>query len=140
MFEEIKKIFETHKSPSKSEITRPISGLKEFKDLTNRFIDLMVEFNQSWTKNAAALCVVISRETFAHNNKPSPTHSFDTGAAWMALALEGSARGLVVHGMSGFDHKKAKASLNIPEGSVTVTAGGAKLTENVDYTVDYNLY
>ena len=30
-------------------------------------------------------------------------------------------------------------SLNIPEGSVTVTAGGVKLTENVDYTVDYNL-
>ena len=30
-------------------------------------------------------------------------------------------------------------SLNIPEGSVTVLAGGAKLTEGVDYTVDYNL-
>lgn len=30
-------------------------------------------------------------------------------------------------------------SFNIPQGSVTVTAGGARLTENVDYTVDYNL-
>ena len=30
-------------------------------------------------------------------------------------------------------------SLNVPEGSVTVTAGGVKLTEGVDYTVDYNL-
>ncbi len=30
-------------------------------------------------------------------------------------------------------------ALNIPEGSVSVTAGGATLTENVDYTVDYNL-
>src|SRR5690554_1494009 len=30
-------------------------------------------------------------------------------------------------------------SFNIPEGSVTVTAGGARLQENVDYTVDYNL-
>lgn len=30
-------------------------------------------------------------------------------------------------------------SLNIPQGSVVVTAGGATLTENVDYTVDYNL-
>jgi len=28
---------------------------------------------------------------------------------------------------------------NIPEGSVSVTAGGAPLTENVDYTVDYAL-
>ena len=30
-------------------------------------------------------------------------------------------------------------SFNIPQGSVTVTAGGAQLVENSDYTVDYNL-
>ena len=30
-------------------------------------------------------------------------------------------------------------TLNVPEGSVTVTAGGATLVEGVDYTVDYNL-
>ena len=30
-------------------------------------------------------------------------------------------------------------AMNVPQGSVTVTAGGAKLTENVDYTVDYSL-
>ena len=30
-------------------------------------------------------------------------------------------------------------ALNIPQGSVIVTAGGIKLTEGVDYTVDYNL-
>jgi cell surface protein SprA len=30
-------------------------------------------------------------------------------------------------------------AMNIPEGSVVVTAGGRKLVENVDYTVDYNL-
>lgn len=28
---------------------------------------------------------------------------------------------------------------NVPQGSVGVTAGGIKLTENIDYTVDYNL-
>lgn len=30
-------------------------------------------------------------------------------------------------------------AMNVPQGSVVVTAGGTKLTENVDYTVDYNL-
>ncbi len=30
-------------------------------------------------------------------------------------------------------------SMNVPEGSVTVTAGGVRLIENQDYTVDYNL-
>jgi cell surface protein SprA len=30
-------------------------------------------------------------------------------------------------------------AMNVPRGSVTVTAGGAKLIENVDYTVDYTM-
>src|SRR5690606_36894895 len=30
-------------------------------------------------------------------------------------------------------------SVNIPQGSVSVTAGGVRLVENQDYTVDYNL-
>jgi cell surface protein SprA len=30
-------------------------------------------------------------------------------------------------------------AMNVPRGSVSVTAGGVKLTENVDYTVDYNM-
>lgn len=30
-------------------------------------------------------------------------------------------------------------AINIPQGSVKVTAGGVPLTENVDYTVDYNM-
>lgn len=30
-------------------------------------------------------------------------------------------------------------AINVPQGSVSVTAGSALLTENVDYTVDYNL-
>lgn len=30
-------------------------------------------------------------------------------------------------------------TLNVPEGSVTVTAGGVRLNEGTDYTVDYNL-
>ena len=30
-------------------------------------------------------------------------------------------------------------AMNVPEGSVTVTAGSQKLVENQDYTVDYML-
>lgn len=79
------------------------------------FFGLLVEGNQSWTKKAAVLCVTISRKTFEHNNKPSVTHSHDTGAAWMSLALEGSTRGYVVHGMEGFDFAKARKVLEIPD-------------------------
>lgn len=79
------------------------------------FFDLMVEFNQSWTKNAAVLVVVISRKNFEYNESPSPTHAFDTGAAWENLALEASQRGLVSHGMQGFDYEKARTALNVPD-------------------------
>jgi len=80
------------------------------------FFPLMVEANQAWTKNAAVLLVVISRNTFERNNKPAVTHSYDTGSAWMALALQGSSMGLVVHGMSGFDFDLARKTLEIPDG------------------------
>ncbi|NGX40076.1 MAG: hypothetical protein KR126chlam1_01416 [Chlamydiae bacterium] len=82
----------------------------------NLFFDLLVEPNKTWVKNASAILVVTSRETFERNGNPSATHSYDTGASWMAMALEGSSRGYVVHGMSGFDYKKARTVLEIPEG------------------------
>ncbi len=81
----------------------------------DRFFDLMVEFNQGWTKQAAVLMVVVSRKAFEWNDQAAPTHSFDTGAAWQNLALQGSAMGLVVHGMQGFDYDKARLELNVAD-------------------------
>lgn len=78
--------------------------------------NLLVDFNKSWAKNAGALVVVVSKNNFDHNNQPSRTHSFDTGAAWQNLALQGSLHGLVVHGMAGFDYDRAVKELNIPAG------------------------
>jgi len=80
------------------------------------FFDLLVEFNQTWAKNAAALAVFISKKTFDHNGEPAATHSYDTGAAWENLALQATLKGFVVHGMQGFDYDKARSALNIPEG------------------------
>lgn len=80
------------------------------------FYDLLVEPNKVWARNAAALLLIISKETFDHNGKPSLTHSFDCGAAWGSLALQGSLRGYVVHGMQGFDYERARISLEIPDG------------------------
>lgn len=79
------------------------------------FLDFLYEGNQTWAKNAAALIVVISKTTFDHNNKPCPSHSFDTGAAWQNLALQGSMQEWVVHAMGGFDKEKTRQTLNIPD-------------------------
>jgi len=79
------------------------------------FFDVLGEFNQQWCKNAAALVIIVSKKTSDHNGKPARTHSFDTGAAWQNLALEGTSRGLVVHGMEGFDYEKAAAVVKLPD-------------------------
>jgi nitroreductase len=79
------------------------------------FFDLLAEGNRVWCAGAAALVVVISKTAF-ENGKPCRTHSYDSGAAWMSLALQGSLMGLVVHGMQGFDYDRARIDLDIPEG------------------------
>ncbi len=79
------------------------------------FLDLLVEGNKTWAKNAAVLVVFISRKMFDHNDEPSITHSYDTGAAWENFALQGFQQGFVVHGMEGFDYERAQKELRIPE-------------------------
>jgi nitroreductase len=51
--------------------------------------------------------IVVSKKTFDHNGRPMRSHVYDTGAAWMAFAIEGIRRGYVVHGMAGFDDEAA---------------------------------
>ena len=79
------------------------------------FFNLLTPGNQAWCRNAAALVVIASKTTFDHNNKPSRTHSYDTGAAWYSFALQGVMMGLVVHGMQGFDYDRAKKDLGVPD-------------------------
>lgn len=74
--------------------------------------------NQEWCVRAAALVLVCSTKVSRRPGKPDkplPTHAFDTGAAWMALALQGSAMGLVIHGMGGFDAAAARTVCKVPD-------------------------
>jgi nitroreductase len=80
------------------------------------FADLLLGGNEEWATDAAVLVVIVSKTTFDHNDEHAPVHSFDTGAAWQNLALEGARRGLAVHGMAGFDYERAAEELGIPEG------------------------
>lgn len=78
------------------------------------YLDFLSNENKTWAKRAAVLVVILSKTTFDYNGEPSRTHSFDTGAAWQNFALEGARRGLVVHGIGGFDYERAAAALSIP--------------------------
>lgn len=79
------------------------------------FFGLLMEANQTWCANGAALIVVLSHKVFERNGKPNPVHTFDSGAAFENLALQGTAMGLVIHPMAGFDRGTARVALHVPE-------------------------
>ena len=77
------------------------------------FFDLLNEGNRAWAQRAAALVLFVSR-THLDDGRPCVSHSFDTGAAWQNLALQGYRSGLAVHGILGFDRQRARTALQIP--------------------------
>jgi len=81
----------------------------------NKLFELLAPMNQAWAKNAAVLVVVLSRKHFEFNDQPARTHTFDTGSAWMSLALQATMNGLVVHGMEGFDYEGMRVAIDAPE-------------------------
>lgn len=83
------------------------------------FLGCLVERNQIWARHASALVLLASRTTLLPPGQttevPSPSHSFDTGAAWAAFALQGTLTGWSTHAMGGFDKEKARAVAKVPE-------------------------
>nr|WP_137677984.1 nitroreductase family protein [Parerythrobacter lutipelagi] len=84
----------------------------------DRFLSLLVEFNQSWAKDASVLLFAVS-DTLARggSGEPSPnhSHSFDAGAAWQNLALQSAHMGYAAHGMTGVDFGRAAGELGVPD-------------------------
>ncbi len=76
---------------------------------------LLVKDNQVWCQHAAMLVVILSHKVFTKNGQPNPVHLFDCGNAFENLALQGTAMGLVVHGMAGFDFESAHSELKVPD-------------------------
>lgn len=75
--------------------------------------------NQVWAGEAAVLFAVASKDTVTNREgaeAPNRTAGFDTGAAWMSLALQAQAMGLAAHAMGGFDKDKLAAAVGLPDG------------------------
>lgn len=85
-----------------------------------RFLSLLIPFNQGWAHTASVLVYIVS-DTLPFTDRktgepaPSTTHSFDAGAAWACLALQATRMGYHAHGMSGIQYDLARAGLGLPE-------------------------
>lgn len=81
------------------------------------YLDLLVPGNRKWAKDAGAVLFLASNEQMKVGDEPKPSysHSFDAGAAWLSLALQANRLGWYAHGMVGFDKEQAPNVLNLPE-------------------------
>lgn len=80
-----------------------------------KLLGLLLDMNQAWAQHAGALIAVVAKKTFEHNDQPAPTHSFDTGSAWMSMSLQAQHMNLVSHAMWGFQHDQAPAVLGLTD-------------------------
>jgi len=83
-----------------------------------RFLSLLIPFNQDWAKSASVLLFVLSDslvETKWGGEQVSHSHSFDAGSAWAYLALQATRMGYYAHGMSGIEMDRAREELKVPE-------------------------
>lgn len=69
--------------------------------------------NQTWADQAPMLLVVAAETLFA-DGKPNRWAAYDTGAAMMALSIEATAQGLMVHQMGGFNPEQLREALAAP--------------------------
>jgi nitroreductase len=81
----------------------------------DRLLAALAPGNREWCGRAGAL-VLLAAKVVRDDGKPSPMAAFDTGAAWMGLALQGTISGLVVHAMGGFDREAAREAVALPAG------------------------
>ena len=80
------------------------------------FLDCLMDGNKRWVETTSVLMFVISRKfglSSSGQRRPHGSHSFDTGAAWMALALQARELGYYTHGMGGIYKDKIAELLEL---------------------------
>lgn len=116
---ELHRMFEAARWAPSSYNSQPwrfVYALRETPDW-DVFLDLLVPGNRKWATEAGALLFLASNERMKVGDelKPSYSHSFDAGAAWLSLALQANRLGWYAHGMVGFDKERAPDVLHLPE-------------------------
>lgn len=97
-----------------------------------KYFSLLAEGNQEWVKNTGFLCFITAKRLLTKTGEPNRFYAFDTGAAWMSLALQAHAMGLNAHAMGGFDVAQSYETLGVDEKEYEVLAAIAvgRPTEN----------
>jgi nitroreductase len=84
--------------------------------------ECLVEGNQDWTADVAALVITVVSKSYAKNGNENTVAQHDLGLAVGNLTVQAQAMGIHLHQMAGIIPQNAIDKLNIPEGFEPVTA------------------
>ena len=88
------------------------------------FNSILYDRNRMWAGKAPLLGFIFAQTVDAEGRELG-TAQFDTGAAWMGLALSAATLGIYTHGMAGIDREAAHEKLGIPTDNWKVMCGFA---------------
>ena len=97
-----------------------------------RLNSVLNEDNARWAPKAPMLILVFARKV-TEDGKNIRTAQFDTGAAWMSLALQANRMGLNTRGMAGIDRDAAYDAAGVPRDtfeSICAIAVGTRGTDD----------
>jgi nitroreductase len=78
-----------------------------------KLVDLLVQGNMPWAKNAGALILCTVKLTFKQNQQPNVSALHDVGMANQNLLLQALSMGIYGHVMGGFHRNQAKEIFNM---------------------------
>lgn len=87
-----------------------------------RLVEVLMEGNQTWARNAPLLIIGVAKKTWDHNGEPNSYAWYDLGQSVAQMVAQATALGLHVHQMGGFFKDKAQEALEIPEDHQPVVA------------------
>lgn len=88
------------------------------------FDSVLMPRNRAWASKAPLVGFIFANTRTPDGREPR-TAQFDTGAAWMALALQARALGIYTHAMAGIDMQAAYDRLGVDAERYTVMCGFA---------------
>jgi nitroreductase len=98
-----------------------LSTPKTFDD----FLNLLDPANQTWCKNVSILGFVINKKHFKMTGEENSFAQFDSGSAWVSMALQASTLGYHMHGMGGIHKEEIVKHFKIDTAKWNVICGFA---------------
>jgi len=122
--DDLRSIFEAARWAASSFNEQPWRYIVTTRDNPEAFekaLSCLMEGNQGWAKEVAALGFGCVSTNFARNNNPNRVAEHDLGAASGNLTFEATNRGVDVHQMGGIFPDRVKEVFGLPDGFEAVT-------------------